>query len=146
MGKTREQSSLSDEQWARKMILKGLRNEFSSKRGQLMQQLDHDQSCQLCGQKHGRLELHHILPLRELCDMDESLHHLCADASNLILLCRDCHQSWHKCYEDKISWDEYCQIERQEAWQELKSYRNKQQRKRDEHRRRRQLRWQLEMA
>lgn len=146
MAKSRAESSLSDEQWARKMILKGLRHKFSSKRRQIMQQLSHDHSCQLCKKKQEKLDLHHILPLRELCDMDKAKHYLCADASNLILLCKECHQSWHKCFENEITWDQYCQIDRQHAWQQLKAYRNTRQKKKDEERRRRNLRWQLEMA
>ncbi len=41
--------------------------------------------CRACGQKHG-LEVHHVV-MRSLGGKD--------DASNLIALCRDCHQSVH---------------------------------------------------
>ena len=44
-----------------------------------------------------KLELHHIVPLNSLESFDTFNPNV---PSNLITLCHECHQAYHKCYED----------------------------------------------
>lgn len=63
---------------------KGFNYEFSSRREAVLNRDNH--TCQVCGKKHTRLEVHHIV-YRSQGGSDEE--------NNLITLCEDCHSKVH---------------------------------------------------
>lgn len=140
-----ELSNLSDqERIDRKQVLKSLRKKYQARRRELAAELGIGHECQLCHREVDKIELHHKQSLRDCLEPDQQWK--ADDASNLIGLCCDCHSAFHKIYEDDLDWEEYVAIDREEAWEKLRLYRNKQQKSREEHRRRRRLRWQAEVA
>ena len=63
---------------------KGFNYEYSSRREAVLHRDNY--TCQCCGKKHTRLEVHHII-FRSLCGTD--------DECNLITLCEKCHKLIH---------------------------------------------------
>lgn len=56
-------------------------------------------TCAKCGQRGGKLELHHILPVAERPDLGR-------EPSNIAVLCRECHQATHALRGDAKVWRE----------------------------------------
>ena len=63
---------------------KGFNYEFSSRREAILHRDNY--TCQVCGKKHVRLEVHHVIPRSKGGTDDEN---------NLITLCEDCHEAVH---------------------------------------------------
>lgn len=63
---------------------KGFNYEFSSRREAILHRDNY--TCQVCGKKHTRLEVHHIIPRSQGGTDNEN---------NLITLCEDCHEAVH---------------------------------------------------
>lgn len=55
-----------------------------------------DGHCQCCGNGDKEIEVHHIMPLAKYKD-------LACNTDNGICLCHDCHEKYHKEYEDNIN-------------------------------------------
>lgn len=62
-----------------------------------------DIHCQCCGEQDKKLQVHHILPLSRYPELS-------CDSSNMICLCKECHDRYHKEYkgnEGAVSFSEF---------------------------------------
>ena len=67
-------------------------------------------NCKSCGDIYGRLYVHHILPRRYFCDVNDS-----HDSENLILLCDRCHAIADRSFPDfSEKWGEFRERLKQE--------------------------------